>query len=89
VQRCLGISRELAVLGFLRSAYAGMLSAAVRLGRAGPIATQRALCRDRDLLTTQCTRALATDIGDLSSCTPELEIYAMRHETSDTKLFTT
>ncbi|WP_206487617.1 urease accessory protein UreF [Rhodococcus sp. KRD162] len=89
VHRCLGIDRHLAVVGYLRSAYSGLLSAAVRLGRAGPMWVQQQLFDDRYFLDTCAQRAIRTEWADAMAFVPELEIYAMQHETNSSRLFTT
>ncbi|GAA4989957.1 urease accessory protein UreF [Kineococcus glutinatus] len=89
VLRDLGVGRTDAVLGFLRSAHAGLLSAAVRLGRLGPIAAQRALFEDGPFLLEVAERSATTVLHDLGSSGPELEIFSMRHERSTARLFTT
>jgi urease accessory protein len=89
VHRNLGVSRVDSVLGFLRSTHAGFLSAAVRLGRLGSISAQQVLLRERSLIAELTEAALTTGLDDLTTCTPELEIHAMRHETSEMRLFTT
>ncbi|SNT29670.1 urease accessory protein UreF [Rhodococcoides kyotonense] len=89
VHRRLGIDRHLAVLGFVRSSYSGLLSAAVRLGRAGPMWVQQQLFDDRYFLETCAERAIRTDWDDAMAFAPELDIYAMQHETNSSRLFTT
>lgn len=85
----LGIPRRTAVKGHLRSAHAAMLSAAVRLGRAGPLWAQRlsfATSREIDALART---ACATDLTEMSTATPELEVHTMLHETLSVRLFRT
>jgi urease accessory protein len=89
LQRLLGIGREQVVLGLLRSAHTGLLSAAIRLGRLGPMASVRLQYRDHALLAGIARRALATTPAELSSCLPDLEIHAMRHESTTARLFRT
>jgi urease accessory protein len=89
ILRSLGVSRADSVLGFLRSAQAGFLSAAVRLGRMGSVAAQRLQLTERPLIARLAETALAADLDDLATCTPELEICAMRHESSTLRLFAT
>lgn len=89
VQRELGIGRLDAALGSIRSGYAGVLSAAVRLGRLGPIRAQRAMLDARRHMVEMARLALATPLDDMHSTTPELEIWAMRHETASGRMFTT
>ncbi|WP_422744170.1 urease accessory protein UreF [Mycobacterium sp. WMMD1722] len=89
VARALGIGRFDTVLGTLRSAYTGVLTAAVRLGRIGPMGVQRALLHRRDVIVQLSHLALGTALEDVHATTPELEVYAMRHETASARMFTT
>jgi urease accessory protein len=89
VHRHLGVPPEVAVLGFLRGAMVGMLSAAVRLGRIGALAAHRATFAHHDLLVGLARTASTNDLDEVWSTVPELEIHAMRHETASGKLFTT
>ena len=87
--RALGIDRHSTVLGYLRSRYAGLLSAAVRLGRVGPIWAQQRTHQSAALLLSLTAQALTTDLSALSSTTPDMDIHAMHHESTTTRLFTT
>ncbi|WP_157172020.1 urease accessory protein UreF [Nocardia higoensis] len=89
VHRALGIACAPAVLCFLRSAYAGLLSAAVRLGRAGPLWVQRQLRADSRFLAEATGLALTTELDNVVTFAPELDIHAMRHEQAGSRLFTT
>lgn len=89
VHRALGIPCAAAVLCFLRSAYAGFLSAAVRLGRAGPLWVQRQLRADTDFLAEAACLALTTELDGVVTFAPELDIHAMRHEQAGSRLFAT
>lgn len=87
--RHVGVGLEDAVMGYLRGAASGLLSAAVRLGRIGPLSARRlgfAMHPDVAALTRV---ALDTAEADAYTATPELEIHAMRHERSTARLFTT
>lgn len=89
LSRHVGVGVEDAVLGYLRGAAAGLLSAAVRLGRIGPLSARRigfAMHPDVAALTQV---ALGTAEADVYTATPDLEIHAMRHERSTGRLFTT
>ncbi|MDQ4117165.1 MAG: urease accessory protein UreF [Actinomycetota bacterium] len=89
VSRHAGVGVEDAVLGFLRGAAAGLLSAAVRLGRIGPLSARRlGFAMHPDIAALTCV-ALGTSEADVYTATPELEIHAMRHERSTGRLFTT
>ncbi|MEV5646710.1 urease accessory UreF family protein [Nocardia sp. NPDC052254] len=89
LQAALGIPRRIAVLGVLQSAFAGVLSAAVRLGRLGPLSAQRMHTRSRPRLVMLVDRACATPVEELRSSTVLLEICGMRHETRTNRLFAT
>jgi urease accessory protein len=89
VHRALSIEPSRAVLGHLRSALSGMFSAAVRLGRIGPLEAQRRLFAAAPLLGRLTRNALDTPLGELAAVTPELDVYAMRHETTAARLFST
>ncbi|WP_264886384.1 urease accessory protein UreF [Dietzia sp. NCCP-2495] len=89
LQRALGIDRSRAVAGTVRSGYAGVLSAAVRLGRLGPMQVQRALFDDVQWITDLVRAAECTPLEDVTAFSPGLDIAAMRHETSSARLFST
>lgn len=89
VQAHLGVPEQLAVLGSLRSLMASMLSAAVRLGRLGPLQSQRIQLRNAAAMTVAATAACARPLTDLSSLSPALEISGMRHEERTSRLFAT
>jgi urease accessory protein len=89
LQAHIGVGVHLAVLGSLRSMFASMLSVAVRLGRLGPMQSQRIQVRHVatvvDLMQDACCRSL----DDLSGTAPAIEISGMRHETHTARLFAT
>ena len=89
LQAVLGVPQHLAVLGVLRATMASLLSVAVRLGRLGPLHSQRIQLRAAEelvaLADAACTRALT----ELSGTTPALEISGMRHEQRTARLFAT
>jgi urease accessory protein len=87
--RALGIGLTETVLYGIRAAFAGMLSATVRLGRIGPIAAQRWLNEGREWLVELTRLALATSRSDLRAACPEIEIYAARGQGNSTSLFMT
>lgn len=89
VQAQLGVTEQLAVLGSLRSLMASMLSAAVRLGRLGPLQSQRIQLRGAPAMTRAATRACARPLSELSSLSPTLDIAGMRHEERTARLFAT
>lgn len=87
VQVQLGVSVETTVLGSLRSALSSVLSAAVRLGRLGPLEAQRILVRNVDAVVTCAAEACARPLTDIASTTIQLEIAGMRHESRTQRLF--
>jgi urease accessory protein len=89
VQAYLGVPEHLAVLGSLRSLMASMLSAAVRLGRLGPLQSQRIQLRNAAAMTRAATLACKRPLTELSSLSPALEISGMRHEERSSRLFAT
>ncbi|ANE79254.1 urease accessory protein UreF [Mycobacterium adipatum] len=89
VQAHLGVTEQLAVLGSLRSLMASMLSAAVRLGRLGPLQSQRIQLRNAASMTRVAASACERPLSELSSLSPALEISGMRHEQRTSRLFAT
>lgn len=95
--RALGIPVVHLAIAHLRAAHAGLLSAAVRLGRAGPLWVQRQLAADAGFLADLAVSAIgealdAVDQGRLPRLTTtawQLEIYAMRHDRASGRLFST
>lgn len=89
VQYRLGIPQHLAVLGSMQSMMAALLSAAVRLGRLGPLQSQRIQLRGAELAVRLAKEACGRPLDELSSTTPSLEISGMRHEERTSRLFAT
>jgi urease accessory protein len=89
LQAALGIPLHTAVLGSLRSMLASMLSAAVRLGRLGPLHSQRIQTRAVADIVSLAHDACGRSVDDVWSTAPALEISGMRHETRAGRLFTT
>lgn len=89
LQAGLGIPLHLAALGSLRSMMASMLSAAVRLGRLGPLRSQRIQTESASLLADLAREACDRDIDDVWSVAPAFEISGMHHETRTSRLFAT
>jgi len=89
VHRALSIDLPRAVVGHLRSACSGMLSAAVRLGRLGPLEAQRRIFAAAPVLAQLARTAAGTPLDDIAAVTPQLDVYAMRHETTAARLFST
>jgi urease accessory protein len=89
LQAHLGVTLHTAVLGSLRSLSASMLSAAIRLGRLGPLQAQRIQVRNVATVVELAHQACRRSLNDLSSTAPALEISGMRHETRTARLFAT
>jgi urease accessory protein UreF/urease accessory protein UreE len=87
--RALGVGRRNAVLIELRGAAAGLLSAAVRLGRLTPMRAQAALLALSPAVDRAADDALARDVDDLRSGAFELEIHAVAHRRAGTRFFST
>ncbi|MGV0851972.1 urease accessory protein UreF [Mycolicibacterium phlei] len=89
LQAALGIPLRTAVLGSIRSMMASLLSAAVRLGRLGPLHSQRIQAATAADIVGLADDACLRDLDDVYSTAPALEISGMRHETRTARLFTT
>lgn len=89
LQARLGVTLHVAVLGSMRSMMAAMLSAAIRLGRLGPLHSQRIQARCVDQVVELAHDACRRSLDDLWSTAPTLEISGMRHETRTARLFAT
>ena len=87
--RALGIPPRDAVLVELRGAAAGLLSAAVRLGRLTPMRAQALLAGLAPALERAADVALALGTEDLRSGAFELEVHAMAHRRAEARLFST
>lgn len=85
----LGIPERDAVLLELRGAAAGLLSAAVRLGRLSPTRAQVILLGLSPAIEKGTAEALAAGDDDLRSGAFELEIYALAHGREDARSFST
>ncbi|WP_083736698.1 urease accessory protein UreF [Mycobacterium sp. MS1601] len=87
VQAAIGVSVHTAVLGSLRSALAAVLSAAVRLGRLGPLEAQRIQVRSVEGVVALADAACSRPLEEMASTTMQLEIAGMRHENRSQRLF--
>lgn len=85
--RALGISERDAVLLELRGAAAGLLSAAVRLGRLSPTRAQVALLGMSAAIELAAADALRRDVDALRSGAFELELHALAHRRADARSF--
>jgi urease accessory protein len=87
--RALGVGAEDAILVELRGAAAGLLSAAVRLGRLVPQSAQLLLLRLAPVLEDAAAGALEAMLGDLRATAPELDVMLLAHRRADARMFTT
>jgi urease accessory protein len=83
----LGVPRVEAVVGELYAFSSGWVSAAVRLGLVNHRAAQGLLHRGRPVIAEAARKVINQDIGRISSCTPLLDVMAMRHEQAEVRLF--
>lgn len=84
-----GVDRDTAVLIELRGAAAGLLSAAVRLGRLSAFRAQRALKELEPALAESAAEAVGLSLDEMRSFCPELDVYALRHDRAETRVFAT
>jgi urease accessory protein len=83
----LGIPRVQAVTSELYAFSAAWVAAAVRLALTDHHTAQTVLHQAGPAIASAARRAAARDVKDISSCTPLLEVMAMRHEETDVRLF--
>ena len=83
----LGIPCLEAIVGELYAFSSGWVSAAVRLGLADHRGAQRLLHRGRAVIVESALTVIDRDIEQISSCTPLLDVMAMRHEQAEVRLF--
>jgi urease accessory protein len=83
----LGVARQDAVAGELFAFAAGWVAAAVRLAVADHVTAQAVLADVRPDLAAAAACAAAKDVADINSCTPLLDVMAMRHEETGLRLF--
>ena len=85
----LGLRRDEAVLVELRGATSQLLSAAVRLGKLSATTAQEAHRKLEPALLEAAGHALELPISMMRSSAPELEIYSLRHQRAEARLFMT
>lgn len=85
----LGLPRGWAVVIELRGSAAGLLSAAVRLGRLSATRAQQLLRDCERVIAIAAEEALSCSVQEMCSSAIELEIHAMRHARADSRLFMT
>ena len=83
----LGVPCLDAVAGELYAFSAGWVSAAVRLALTDHRTAQRLLHEVRPVTAAAALAAVDRDVADISSCTPLLDVMAMRHEQAELRLF--
>lgn len=83
----LGVPRPEALIGELYAFASGWAAAAIRLGLVNHRAAQAVLHHARPMLAAAARDALDRDIDQISSCTPLLDVMAMRHEQAELRLF--
>ncbi|MEU4292489.1 urease accessory UreF family protein [Kribbella sp. NPDC026596] len=84
---CLGVPCLEAVAGELFAFAASWVGAAVRLAVTDHVTAQAVLNDVRPHLAAAAGCAAGKDVPDISSCTPLLDVMAMRHEESELRLF--
>jgi urease accessory protein len=87
--RALGVPERDAVLLELRGVAAGLLSAAVRLGRLSPTRAQVTLLGLAPAIELAADDALDRDVDALRSSAFELEVHALAHHRADARFFST
>jgi urease accessory protein len=82
-----GVPRLHAVVGELYAFSSGWVSAAVRLGLINHHVAQGLLHRVRPVIAEAALKVIDEDVSQISSCTPLLDVMAMRHEQAEVRLF--
>ena len=85
----LGVPRLEAVVGELYAFASSWGAAAVRLGVVDHRGAQALLHRSRGLIADAAMQAVDRNVSQISSCTPLLDVMAMRHEQAELRLFAT
>ena len=83
----LGVPRLDAVVGELYAFASSWVAAAVRLGLVDHRGAQAVLHRARPVIAAAAPEVVDRDMGQISSCTPLLDVMAMRHEDAELRLF--
>jgi urease accessory protein len=82
-----GAPRLEAVVGELYAFSSGWVAAAVRLGLVDHRTAQVLLHRLRPVIAEAAGQAVDGGVNEISSCTPLLDVMAMRHEQAELRLF--
>lgn len=85
--RALGIARDDALASFLHLALRGALSAAVRLGIAGPTEAQSLHLRLHPALAAACALGAQLGVDDIAQTAPLLELFQATHDQLYSRLF--
>ena len=85
----LGIPRLEAVAGELYAFSSSWVAAGIRLGLVDHRGAQALLHRTRPVLAAAALEVIDRDVNRISSCTPLLDVMAMRHEEAELRLFAT
>lgn len=83
----LGVPCLEAVVGELYAFACSWVAAAVRLGLVDHRSAQALLHRSRSVIADAALQAVDRDVSQISSCTPLLDVMAMRHEEAELRLF--
>ena len=83
----LGVHRLDTVIGELYAFSASWVAAAVRLGLVDHRGAQAVLHRARPAISAAAADVIDRDVDQISSCTPLLDVMAMRHEEAELRLF--
>jgi urease accessory protein len=83
----LGVPRLQAGVGELYAFSSGWVSAAIRLGLVNHRTAQGLLHRARPVIAEAALKVIDQDVGQIHSCTPLLDVMAMRHEQAEVRLF--
>jgi urease accessory protein len=83
----LGLSRLEAVAGDLYAFSVSWVAAAVRLGLLDHGSAQAVLYRVHEATAAAAVKAVDQDVTHISSCTPLLDVMAMRHEEAELRMF--
>lgn len=87
VGQSIGLDADNTVFAFLHNFLTGLCGAALRLGVIGHINAQILLKNMAPTLETIVQEAIATELDDMWSCTPFIDIAQLTHHALPQKLF--
>jgi urease accessory protein len=87
VSALMGVPCLEAVAGELYAFSSSWVAAAVRLGLVDHRGAQAVLHHERPVIAAAALEVIERDAGQISSCTPFLDVMAMRHEQAELRLF--